>query len=464
MLQARHLPFPLACALLAASTVSCVRERSLLPPPVPAARTFSGEGAAVAPDSWWTAFHSDELNSLIARALASSLDLGIAWERFREAGAIVDRERSALFPDVDGFLEGRSERGGSGFRSGQDRIEMGLAASYELDLWGRIESAVEANRFREEATQADYEAAQLSIAAEVAVTWLRLVEGRARRDLLRRQVVTNEKVLEQLENRFDVGDSRSVDVLRQEQLVSATRQLIPAEESRIGVLENRLAVLLGNPAQNGVDFASRALPSLPALPDTGVPGDLVQRRPDVRAALHRVEAANADVAAAISDQFPRITLSGSLLTEGGGAERLFDNWARSFAANLVTPLLDAGQRRAEVRRSEAVERRAVYAYGQAILVSFQEVEDALLQERKQGEVIRELRLRIDLAEKTYDQLFVEYTNGVSDFIDLLTALADLQALRRDLLEAERLRLEFRVSLYRALAGGIVTRTKGMPDS
>ena len=450
----RDRPALEACLLIAAATLLGCTPRAIdLSAPVDEAGGFSRSGGRAVPDRWWTEFDSGDLNGLVDRALRSELSLKATWERFRQARAVVNRESADLFPELQGTGNGRAT-GGS--RGGVDGFELGLTADYEVDLWGRIRSGVDAERFRADAGFEDYRAAALSLSAEVATAWFQLLEASARRDLLQRQVETNEKLLRQLRNEFAGGQVRSVDVLRQRQLVAATRQQKHAAEATIGVLENRLAVLVGEAPQDGLPYSAQALPGLPPLPDTGVPVDLVRRRPDVRSAHDLLHAANRDVAVAISDQYPRLTLDTSHTTSSAGAEQLFENWARSYTANLVAPLLDAGRRRSEVDRTAAVERQRLYEYGQTILVAFREVEDALLRERQQIRQIRELEEQVELASKAYEQLLVEYRNGVADFIDVLTALTDQQQLRRDLLEAERLLLEFRISLYRALAGGFET--------
>ncbi|MBD3335425.1 MAG: TolC family protein, partial [Candidatus Eisenbacteria bacterium] len=227
-------------------------------------------------------------------------------------------------------------------------------------------------------------------------------------------------------------------------------------ESRIHVLEHRLAVLLGRAPQEPTQYAPNKLPALPPVPETGLPMDLVRRRPDIRAAYRRLQAADRDLAAAISNQYPRLSLNASVSTAEDDSGNLFESWAHSFAANLLAPIFYGGQLRAEVDRNEALKQQRLYEYGQATLVAFQEVEDALIQEEKQRERIRSLEEQAHYAEQSYERLRNEYFNGVSNYIDVLTALTDYQELRRELLSAQLVLLEFRIALYRALAGGFET--------
>jgi len=135
---------------------------------------------------------------------------------------------------------------------------------------------------------------------------------------------------------------------------------------------------------------------------------------------------------------------------------LFQDWLHSVAAKVIAPLVDVGRRGAEVDRTEAATKQRLYAYGQAVLEAFQQVEDALISETKQVEQVRSLQAQLNIAERALKQLRLEYFNGQVDFIDVLTAQDDEQQLRRDLLAARLRRIELRIALYRSLAGGFAT--------
>ncbi|WP_279591370.1 efflux transporter outer membrane subunit [Halospina denitrificans] len=442
----------MVCLLL---ITGCASSREEIPAPVAPPESFSDSGDATMPDKWWRAFDDDPLNQRVDRALGSNLDLRVAWQRLREARAVLDRESASLFPDLDANADAETRRG-SERGSDTEQLQLGLSSSYEVDLWGRIGSRVDAERFRLQASYADYQTAALSLSAEVTRTWYRLMEERSQLELINNQIQTNRDVLRLIETRFGSGQTQSADVLRQRQLLESTREQKLTIESRIQVFEHQLAVLLGKPPRSAIDQAGRSLPELPPLPETGLPVELVQRRPDVRRAHNRLRAADAALAAAISNQYPRLTLNASVSTRENDANDLFDNWASAFAGNLVAPLIDAGQRDAEVARSRSIKQQRLFEYGQTILTAFQEVEDALIQEKKQRRRIESLEEQLRLADATYEQLRLEYFNGVTDYIDVLNTLTDRQELRRNLLSAELELLEFRIALYRALAGGFDT--------
>lgn len=428
----------------------CASSRAPEEPPVEVPDAFSAHGDARMPDRWWEAFGDDKLDRLVERALDTNLPLKTAWYRLRAARAVAERAGADLYPDLTLSVSGENRSTGG---NETEELDLGLSSEYEVDLWGRIGDLAEAERFRARASLADYRAASVSLSAEVARSWYQLVAARSRLALLRDQVQTNEKVVRLIKARYGTGQIRRADILRQQQLLESTRERVAAAESRVGVLAHRLAVLLGRPPGEAVAPERGSLPELPALPGTGLPVELVRRRPDVRAAHDRLRAADRELAAAVSNQYPRLTLTVSAITSDAGADGLFDQWARSFAGNLVAPLIDAGRRDAEVERAKAVEMQRLYEYGQAVLTAFREVEDALVRETKQREQLRRLRRQLELATDTYQQLRQEYLNGAGNYLEVLTALTDVQTLRRDLITAEQGVIEFRIALYRALAGG-----------
>jgi NodT family efflux transporter outer membrane factor (OMF) lipoprotein len=425
-------------------------------PPVDTPEAFSDTGGEAVPNRWWTVFEDEPLSAAVDSSLASNLNLRTAWQRLRAAEAVVDRESSALFPDLEGSAQGSVNRTPDGAFQEAENLELGLSPCTRSTCGAGFGRGIEAERFRAEATLADYQTASLSVAAEVVRTSYRLAEARNQLELVEQQIETNLTVLDLLENRFGTGQIRSVDILRQQQLVESTREQRSFEASRIGVLEHQLAVLLGRPPQDSIAAVPDSLPDLAPLPETGIPTDLVRRRPDVQSAFNLVRAADRELASAISNQYPRLTLSASASSAADNAGSLFEDWALSFAGNLLAPIFYGGELRAEVDRTEAVKEQRLLEYGQTVLVAFQEVEDALIQETKQRESIQFLEEQVDLATQAYDQLQVQYLNGTTNYLDVLTALDEVQQLRRDLLTARLILVEDRIALYRALAGSFET--------
>ena len=434
--------------------LGCAQQKVQSPPELRMPDSFSGAGSEELPDEWWTAFGDERLSTLVDRALQKNFDLETAWQRLRQARAAAERESAPLFPDLTANAEGEIVR--SDTAGDSETLRLGFTSSYEVDLWGRISSRAEAERYRARADLADYRAAAVSLSAEVARAWYQLAEVRSRMELLERQIGTNKKALNALRSRFRNGRTRRVDVLRQQRLLESTREQKLAAQSRARVLAHQLAVLTGRPPQEGVRHFPEGLPDPPPLPETGLPADLVRRRPDVKRAHFRIRAADRELAAAVSRQYPRLTLTASLTTDNRGVNTLFQDWARSFAADLAAPLIDAGERSAEADRYRALRKQRLYEYGQAVLTAFQEVEDALVREKKQLQRIRSLKKQVRSMERAVERLRLEYASGSGDFLDFLDARTQKQQLRRELLQARLQRVEYRIALYRALAGGFET--------
>lgn len=363
---------------------------------------------------------------------------------------MVDRASAGFWPSLDARLDGDADRGDGG---DSESLDFALSANYELDLWGRIRSGVDAERYRASASHADYQTAALSLSAETVRTWFQLMEARNQLDLFDRQIDTNEKALSLIRTRFGSGQVRTVDILRQRQLLESTREQRLSTASRTRVLEHRLAVLLGRPPQSELTYAHQPLPNLPPLPGTGLPAELITRRPDVRRAYDLLLAADRDLASAVSNRYPRLTLSASTVSSRDGADGLFGNWAHNFAAGLLGPIFDGGARGAEVDRNAARKRERLAQYGQAVLTAFEEVENALVREQNQVARLGSLEAQERLVRQAYEQLRLEYLNGVSGYLDVLTALTDEQRLQRELISERLVLLEYRIALYRALAGG-----------
>ncbi|MEO1617531.1 MAG: TolC family protein [Planctomycetota bacterium] len=419
--------------------------RTQTPPP------FSEAGESPVPERWWLVFDDAGLNQQIETALGSSFSLRAARYRVRAARALARREASDLFPDVNGVADV-----GYGFGPGPstESYVWGLEGSYPVDLWGEIESRVDAERLRAGAVREDYRAVALLLSAEIANVWFALIEAKSQLQLLQEQVETNETGLALQESRFGLGLIRSADVLRQRQLVESTLEQKAITKADVEVLEHQLAVLIGSMPQSATYQPALRFPKLPPLPVTGLPSELLQRRPDVRRDFLAFQAADRDLASAVADQYPRLNLGGSLLNAADHPEALFRNWFVSLGASLVAPILDGGQRKAEVARTSAVTCELFNRYGQTMLVAFQEVENGLARERYQQERLQHLEAQLELADESAERLREQYLlEPNTDYLAVLTAITGKQRLQREVLAAQLQLINIRVSLYLALAGG-----------
>ena len=433
---------------------------------VAAPKTFSLSGGGKVPDKWWTVLGDAELDKLIAASLTNNLDLIATWDRLAEARAVARRSDAGLYPSLTGNggasrTRTETHKGPGGFAAPlgttyTSTFSLGLVASYEVDLWGRVRSTSDASALDVLVSQEDLDAAAITLTAEVAQTWYRLVEARRQLVLLDSQIETSKQVLELVQLRFSLGKAPAIDLLQQQQQLESKRAEKAQTNLARTVLQHQLAVLLGK-APGQFNAADGALPAkLPELPETGLSADLVRRRPDVRSAHFRVAAANKRVAAAIADRFPRVSLSLQGGTSTGKVRDLFDNWFATLAANLTAPIIDGGARAAEVDRTKAVASRELHTYAQKILIAIKEVEDALAREARQREYIVSLDKQLALSDEVIVKTRQRYANGDAavDYLRTLAVLESHQRLQRTGLLARRELIDIRIGLYRALAGGV----------
>ena len=459
-----HHPFVLTAMVLAPLLcASCTFWDPDRPQPAPVPKRFSQAGTAPLQDKWWLALPDKKLHALIDQALSGNFDLKSTWARLAQAEATARREGADLWPALDGSAGAERTRTVTvvNQRDGTSRrntalttdLSLGLAVSYELDLWGRVRSTRDAAAMDLVASREDLHTAAITLSAEVADTWYYLVERRKRLELLAEQAKTNQQYVDVVTLRFRRGQVGATDVLQQRQLLESTRGEVAQVQSSVEVLEHTLAILVGRSPTEAVAPEKADLPALPALPRTGLPAELVRRRPDVRSAQADIRAADKRVAAAIADCFPRISLSTNTTTSAEYLRHLFDNWIASMAANLAAPLLDGGQRLAEVDRTQAAASEALHTYGQTVLDALGEVEDALAQETQQRTYVASLTEQLRLSRLSTEQTRLGYIKGTTTYLRFLTTVLNHQQLQRTHLLASRELIQHRINLYRALGGG-----------
>jgi len=341
-------------------------------------------------------------------------------------------------------------------RTYTSNFSLGMVAAYEVDLWGRVRSTSDASALDVLVSMEDLDAAAITLTAEVAQTWYRLLESRRQLKLLDSQVRTSRQVLELAQLRFGLGKASAIDILQQQQQVESRLAEKEQTHSARMVLEHQLAVLLGKAPGTFTPGQGTMPVKLPELPATGLSADLVRRRPDVRGAHFRLAAANKRVAAAIADRFPRVSLSLQAGTSASKVRDLFDNWFATLAANLTAPIFDGDLRAAEVSRTRAVASRELHTYAQKILTAIKEVEDALAQESRQRKYIDSLARQLKLSQEVIAKTRQRYANGDKgvDYLRILSVFDSHQRLERTSILAQRELIDFRLRLYRALAGSV----------
>lgn len=449
----RRVVMMCGAAIGAASLAGCQSAERAVHSPVAMPASFAASGESTLPEHWWSSFEDPGLDAAMEMALRDNFDLHTAWDRLNQARALARTEGADLWPGVDGTeAAGRSYTRTDGADEYANNFSVGLAMSYEVDLWGRVRSARDAAVLDAQAGEEDVRTAAITLSATVATTWYRLAEQLAQVELIQQQLETNRQVLEVLTLQFRQGQIQAADVLRQRQLVEQSEGQLTLAEGNARLTRHELAVLLGRPPREDLGLPEPRLVTAGPLPATGVPSELLQRRPDLLSARLAIQAADRRTASAIADQYPRVSLSASVQTGGSQARDLFDNWVANLAGNLSQPLFDGGRREAEVDRNEAVLSESINAYGSAVLTALQEVEDALSEESHLLRYHGSLQQQLETVRQVYERTRDSYLNGQLDYIRVLEALVSQQSLQRDELTSRRELLEARIELCKALAG------------
>ncbi len=424
---------------------------------------FRASGSESAQIRWWRSFGDPQMDQLVQLALKDSPDLQATLWRLQQADAAARGARSGFWPRLTAGLENteqrRSSDDGFDFSGGENEGNSWsgqLAASYEIDLWGRVRAGARAAEAGRLAQEQDLQAAALSLAAEVAIAWLQLREQWGQRDLLLQQLETNRKTLRVLELRFGGGVSAAADVLQQRQLVQQSEQELQQAEADIETFKVQLAALLGisEQALAGHLQVDAGLPMLPALPETGVPAQLLLRRPDVQRAQRELLQGYYLADQAWADRLPVLSL-GAIASGGGSSiSDITRDWLLTITAAAEGVIFDGGQLASAQDQADAVLQERWALYRGTVIQALSEVEQALIRERAVLERLGHLHERERLSDLIVVRQRRAYVRGAVDFLNVLTATNEQQSLARQILSAQRELIENRVGLYRALSGGL----------
>ena len=428
---------------------ACAVPIKVVPTPVPVPENFSQAGTTSRQEHWWLAFNDVQLNQLIDQALNNNFSLISAFNRLEQAEAIAIKSSADLIPSIGAAFGGAQTY--SNLSDGS-HFALGLNASYEVDLWGRLRAQKHAGELDVRAAEENLNTAAISLSSEVAIAWYRLVAQRSQLHLLKQQIKTNQDNVAITASRFAGAQASAADLFQQQQTLEATKGDQNNVLITIQVLKHQLAILTGTTPGMLLLADDQLLPALPPQPKTGPGSELIQRRPDIRLAYFRVQAADQRTASAIADRFPKLSLSASIDTTSPNLQSLFNNWIATLAGNLILPIVDGGRRVAEVERNKAVTAESLNAYASTILQAIKEVEDALIQEQQQQQLISSLNKQYKLSQKANEQIRLRYMYGAIDFLRVLTTQINQQSLERSRIAAQRQLIEYRIQLYRSLAG------------
>jgi len=419
-------------------------------------KTFSINGEQELQPKWWEIFEDSELNRLIEHALISNLSLQATWERLSQARAVALKSGASLYPSLSFLSESSTIKNGVSTNS----FSAGVAASYEIDLWGRLNNTVDASLFELKASKENLISASISLSAEIASTWYRLKEQHNLATVLKKQIQLNEKHLKITEQKFRSAQAKASDIIQQRQIVESVKGEAILTNGRIELFEHQLALLLGDNAKNLKYSQNSNFSLITELPKMEVPSELLMQRPDVKMAYYKLQASNKQLSSAVADQYPKFTISSSLRSNSISASDIFTNWLSSLVANISAPLFDGYMRKAEVQRSEAIRNEQLYLYSHTLLNALKDVEDSISKVTHQKHYLDSLNRQVELSNLSLKQIREQYIHANSSFISFLNAQLSLQNLQRNQISASRELIENIISLHRALSSGwVIKRNK-----
>jgi NodT family efflux transporter outer membrane factor (OMF) lipoprotein len=413
---------------------------------------------------WWTIFHDAELDALQNKVLVANQNLRAAEARYRQARALTQSARAALFPTVSANVSatrGQSAQSAASANRSNTATTNAIAtqralsfeANWEADVWGRIGRSVEAASANADASAADLASATLSIQAELALDYFSLRVLDVQLKLYDETIAAYEKSLALTRNRYATGVAARVDIVQaQTQLKSTQAQAIDLRNQR-AQLEHAIALLVG---QTPADFSLTNAPLIaatPALP-AGLPSQLLERRPDIAAAERRVVAANAQIGVAQAAFFPALSLSAASGYQSASmahwltAPNLF--W--SLGPNLAQTIFNGGLLRARSEQARAAYDESVANYRQTVLAGFQEVEDNLAALRYLEQAADAQQEAAQLAQEAVDLTMNQYRAGLVSYLNVASAQTTALSNERSRVDILGRRLAASVQLIRALGG------------
>jgi multidrug efflux system outer membrane protein len=420
---------------------------------------------------WWKQLGDPELNRLVDQAILGNLDLKVAVATVDQFMGLYGSTRSNLFPQISGngsFARIQPSGDQSLFTQNlgltfqeRDTAQIGAQMNWELDVWGTLRRANEAAFADMLAQEGVKRAVILTLASQVAQTYIQLRTLDKNLEITRAVVKTLEEQLKIEQARFREGFSSELAVRQIESEYQRRLALVPAAEQAIAQTEHALKVLLGQnpgPIHRGRSLDEMKLPAVPA----GLPSDLLARRPDIQRAEQQLIAANARIGVARGQYFPKIGLTGDVGQLSAQAAALFTPGANfwSVGTAVLGPIFTAGKIAGQVQAAEAAQRAALANYQQSIISAFREFEDALIATQKTQEQRDQQGARVVAVDDYYRLSRLRYDEGLVDYITVLDALRQLYDAQIDLLSAQSSTFTASIQLYRAMGGGWIVAEAG----
>ncbi|WP_005033486.1 efflux transporter outer membrane subunit [Holophaga foetida] len=456
------LPASLGVALLLTGCkVQTTYQKPKLEIPAKFSQGSTTEAKGLESNAWWKAFGDPTLDTLLSRAIQGSLSIQQAQARVLQARATLGSAKADQWPAVNATASGtRSNTSDNAYGYATPTTSLyqaGFDATWELDLFGGKRKAREAAQARLEASVEDLGDVILTLQGDVATNYIALRSNQALLEITRQNAESQRQTAEVTEERYRLGLTSYLDVAQAKAQLSTTSSEIPSLEASVKQSIHRLGILLGQEptALAGELSQSSALPSAQGLIATGLPSELLSRRPDLRKAERNLAAAMADVGVAKADLYPKFDLTLGLGLQSLQASSFTKAASRywSIVPGISLPIFNRGQVKAEVAQKQAVYEEKLAAFQASYHTALEDVENALTsyyaekgRHQSLEDSLRHNQEALSLAQE-------RYRRGLTSFLDVLTAQTSLHTAQSSLSQSKARLLTDMVALYKALGGG-----------
>ena len=415
---------------------------------------------------WWETLADTQLDALITQSLDTNKDAQIALANLFEARAIARETSFDRFPTVTarGSATRNRNSGEAAFGPGPtpgegfitNNVDAGFDASWELDLFGRVSEAVKANDARAVAAQANLRDVYVTIASEVARTYMELRGAQYRLSIAERNA-NNQRETYALTKRLEEGGrSTALDIAQAETQLELTESTIPTLEAQVNATIHRLSVLTGQVPDALRDslIGVKELPSIPQAVNVGNVSDLLRRRPDIQRAEQTLIAAVADYNVSVADQFPIVNITGTL----GFAATSLSSFGATALVGAIGPSIswsafDIGRVNARINQNDARAQAAIASYEKTVLEALEELQTAVSDFSKEEERRARLQNAARASKLAAELSRTRYEAGVDTFLNVLNAEARLLEAEDTLAQSEISAAVDLITIYKALGGG-----------
>jgi len=468
---------PLFAALTAATLLSgCSLVPDYLRPDAPVPAVWPAASAPTAPAkpdtpllgdmAWKEFFTAPPLQYLIEQALENNRDLRVAALNIEVARSTYRVSESDLYPHLTAGASETIQRNPRSISTANPKTatttrrfnaNLGIT-SFELDLFGRLSSLEEESLEKYLATEEARTSTRISLIAEVANAALTLFGDRALLNLTNETLESRQSSLELVERSFERGVASQLDVAQARTAVETARVNRSRYQRQVEQDKNALTLLVGAPIDEARLAAAGDLGGLHFVEDlpTGLPSEVLLRRPDIVQAEHTLKAANANIGAARAAFFPTLSLTGSFGSTSTTLDTLFaaGTGAWAFAPQITTPIFDAGKNFANLDSAKASRDIAIAQYEKSIQTAFSEVSNALAAKGTLSEQMKSQSDLVTAARDSYRLSRARYDRGIDNYLTVLDSQRSLYSAEQDLISVQVSRLSNLVTLYKVLGGGV----------